>query len=534
MGRRLLFASLFAYAAAACSNRYSGGQRPDLLIIATAEEPTSLNSLYLQGRTAQNVGELGYSYLTKYDRRGAIVPDVAEIVPTSANGGISRHGKRIVFHLRRNISWQDGSPLTARDVVFTYRSITNRSNTIPSRDGYDRIARVWAPDLYTVAVELTRPQAGFVAGFFGGESNYAILPAHLLATYPNLNHVGFNESPIGSGPYRFTKWIRGDRLDLTINDRYYQTKPRIRNLSIHFVQNWSTIFNELMTHEADATFYASPSNIAALRSIPNHRIIVTLLPAFGTVVFNLRDPIAKDLAVRRALASAIDRRTLMAKTTFGLYDPDTGIRGLFNWAFDPKATLIAYDTSFARRILTSDGWIPGDDGIRVKSGRRLQMQLVLSAQSLLPDQIAPLIVEEARAVGIELLTKRYDGRELWSLDGPLYRGRFQTALLSLTNGIDPDPSAFISCDQYPPNGFNFSGYCNRTVDHALRRAASVYDRGERQRLYSFVQRRLIADIPYDFLWQPSEIDVIPAELHGYESSPAAGPYSSVAHWWLRR
>src|SRR5579862_4703807 len=215
MGRRLLFASLFAYAAAACSNRYSGGQRPDLLIIATAEEPTSLNSLYLQGRTAQNVGELGYSYLTKYDRRGAIVPDVAEIVPTSANGGISRHGKRIVFHLRRNISWQDGSPLTARDVVFTYRSITNRSNTIPSRDGYDRIARVWAPDLYTVAVELTRPQAGFVAGFFGGESNYAILPAHLLATYPNLNHVGFNESPIGSGPYRFTKWIRGDRLDLT-------------------------------------------------------------------------------------------------------------------------------------------------------------------------------------------------------------------------------------------------------------------------------------------------------------------------------
>lgn len=238
--------------------------------------------------------------------------------------------------------------------------------------------------------------------------------------------------------------------------------------------------------------------------------------------------------IRRALASAIDRRMLMAKTTFKLFDPDTGIRGLFNWAFDPNAGSIAYDPGLARGLLARDGWIPGADGIRVKNGRRLEMQLIFSPQSLLPNGIAAIIVEEARAVGFDLAARQYDGGALWSHDGPLYQGRFQAALLSLTNGLDPDPSAFIACDQHPPNGFNFSGYCSRAVDHALRRAASIYDREERRRIYSFVQRRLITDIPYDFLWQPSEIDVIPTALRGYEPSGGSGPYNSVAHWQLQQ
>ena len=162
----------------------------------------------------------------------------------------------------------------------------------PSQSVDTSIARVWAPDSYTVVAELTRPEAAFVSSFFGGDGG-SILPAHLLAAYPNLNHVPFNGAPIGSGPYRFTKWIRGERLDLSANDRYYGTKPAIRHLSIRFVESQSTITNELITHEVDATFFANPSKIAALRSIRDHRVIVTLLPSFGTIVFNLRDPILR-------------------------------------------------------------------------------------------------------------------------------------------------------------------------------------------------------------------------------------------------
>jgi ABC-type transport system substrate-binding protein len=114
----------------------------------------------------------------------------------------------------------------------------------------------------------------------------------------------------------------------------------------------------------------------------------------------------------------------------------------------------------------------------------------------------------------------------------LYHGTFQTALLGLQNAGDPDPSVYLSCDQRPPNGFNFARYCSEEVDHALRRALSIYDRADRRQIYSFIQRRMIVDVPYDFLWQVSEIDVVPDALRGYEPSADGGPYNSVAQWRL--
>jgi peptide/nickel transport system substrate-binding protein len=533
MTPRLLFACVVFCVVGGCANRNAGLHGSDLLIIARLSEPVSLNPLYLQGSDATDVSALGYSFLTNYDANDAIVADAATVVPTMANGGISRDRKRVVYHLRRDIVWQDGYPLTARDVEFTYRAIMNPSNTVPSRGGYDHIKRIWASDPYTVIVKLTQQQGAFVTGFFGGDSNYPILPAHLLAAYRDLNHVPFNQAPVGSGPYRFTRWIRGERLDLTANDRYYGAKPTIRHISIHFVHDHSTIVNELITHEVDATFFASPTKVTALSSIPSHRVIVSLLPYFEAIVFNMNDPVLNDLAVRHALSSAVDRRALVAKATLGLYDANTGMRGMFTWAFDPSAGTIAYDPARARALLSNDGWISGDDGIRVKNGRRLEMQLLFNSQSFVGSGVVPMIIDAARAVGINLVARGYDPGLLFASSGPLNQGEFQVALLGYQNGVDPDPSSLISCGQRAPNGLNWARYCSEYVDHAALQGASVYERAHRRRIYSFIQRRLLEDIPYDFLWQTSEIDVIPSALRGYEPS-AVSPYNSVAHWRLER
>lgn len=386
---RVFLACLLICVIVGCSNRGSTSQRSDLLIIARLSEPVSLNSLYLQGSDAADVSALGYSFLTNYDVNNAIIADTATVVPTIGNHGISRDGKRIVYHLRHDITWWDGYPLTARDVVFTYRAGVNPSNTLPSGGGYNPISRVFASNPYSVVVELKRPYAPIITTFFGGDGN-PILPAHLLAAYPNLNHVAFNAAPVGSGPYRFVRWLHGDRLDLTANDRYYGTKPEIQKISIRFVHDHSTIVNELMTGEVDATFFASPSKVGVMRSIPNHRVVVTRqLPKFGALVFNVSDSIVKDLAVRQAFASAIDRRTLVAKTASGLYDADTGMRGLFSWAFDPNVGTIAYDPVKARALLTHAGWTLGNDGIRVKNGRRLEMQFVFGDSPLSQPRLYP-------------------------------------------------------------------------------------------------------------------------------------------------
>ena len=159
MGGRAILAFVCCCALAACSKAVPVPQHSGTLAIAILGEPFSLNPLYLQDGAASMIGELGYSYLTNYDAHGTIVRDVAATVPTLANGGISRDGKRITYHLRRDVRWQDGVPFTSRDVVFTYRAIMNPNNTVPSRDAYDRIAWVRTPDRYSVIVELKRPYA---------------------------------------------------------------------------------------------------------------------------------------------------------------------------------------------------------------------------------------------------------------------------------------------------------------------------------------------------------------------------------------
>ena len=190
----------FACVLAACAKAGAPPSRPATLVIAVAQEPASLNPLYLQGSIGYAISELGYTYLTNYDSLGNIVPDVAVTVPSRANGGISIDGKRVVYHLRRDVSWQDGAPLNSHDVAFTYRAIMNPSNAVPSRYGYDRVASVEAPDPYTVVVKLKRPYSPIIAYFFGGDSNYPILPAHLLAQYASLDRVSIQRGADRLGP----------------------------------------------------------------------------------------------------------------------------------------------------------------------------------------------------------------------------------------------------------------------------------------------------------------------------------------------
>jgi peptide/nickel transport system substrate-binding protein len=528
--RRLLFASLILLSVAACGHGGTASRGESQVTIARLSEPSSLNPLYLQGPDVSDVSALLFSSLTRYDAKNQIVPDVATVVPTVANGGISADGRHIVYHLRRDVRWQDGVPLTARDVAFTYHASVDPANAIPAQSDYDAIASVSAPNPYEVDVTLKRPFAPIVATFFGGDGR-PILPAHILEKYHTLKATPFDLAPIGSGPYRMDRWLRGDRLDLTANDRYYAGTPKIARISIHFISNHATILNELRTRDVDATFLASPAEISSLRALTGHRVVVTSdRPTFGVIVLNLGDAVFHDVAVRRAFASAIDRNAIAKKATYGMYDAATGMRGLFGWAYDPNVDTKIYNPQRARELLEKAGWHIGPDGVRTKNGRRLQLQFVFYGRSFAAGTIVPLIVEEARAAGFDVKAKPYDINQLYAPGGPLDSGTFQIALLGMQTGLDPDPSSYLACDQVPPDGFNFARYCDPQVDLALHRALATYERSRRKPYYSFIQRQLIADVPYVFLWQPSEIDVIPDTLRGYEPSAKSGPYASVAHW----
>ncbi|MGB6985386.1 MAG: ABC transporter substrate-binding protein, partial [Candidatus Aquilonibacter sp.] len=185
---------------AACTMRNAAPSNPAALIIGQQQEPISLNPALENGQRSTQWGELLFSYLVKYDNAGKMVGDVATQVPSHENGGISQDGRTITYHLRKNVRFADGVPLTARDCVWSIEAIDDRANNVQSRYGYDRVIAAQAPDDYTLVLHLRAPFAPILSLVLAPQG-FPILPAHLLAQYPDFNHLPFNAQPVGSGPY---------------------------------------------------------------------------------------------------------------------------------------------------------------------------------------------------------------------------------------------------------------------------------------------------------------------------------------------
>ena len=145
------------------------------------------------------------------------------------NGGISKDGLTITYHLRHGVRWHDGAPFDSGDVKFTWQAIMNPRNNVVSRRGYDQVASVDTPDDYTVVFHMKRFFAPAIDTIFGeSDTPYRILPrASARERIPISIRSPFNSAPVGTGPYRFVRWLRGDRIVLAANPAYFRGAPKI-------------------------------------------------------------------------------------------------------------------------------------------------------------------------------------------------------------------------------------------------------------------------------------------------------------------
>lgn len=530
IARRCLFVALLAVFTA-CSPHSS--QPRTSLVIGQQQEPISLNPALENGQRSTQWGELLFSYLVKYDNRGRLIGDVARYAPTPENGGISKDGLTITYHLRKGVRFADGAPLTAQDCVWSIDAINNTANNVQSRYGYDRIRSAAAPDPYTLVLHLKAPFAPIVTSVLAPQG-FPILPRHLLAKYRDFNRIPFDSKPIGSGPYVVDRWLRGDRVQMHANPLYFGGEPKIRHLTVVFIPQPQQGADELATGEIQAYFNEQDySQYPMLQALRGYRVLDTAVGAVDALIFNTQHSRTNDARVRRALAEAVDFRSVVRKAYRGALDARHPGRGLFLWAFDPAAYPdVPYDPAGARARLQQAGWKTGADGIRAKNGEKLDVQLVIQAAVIGEQVAANDIAQYERAVGAAVTIKQFNVTQFGApadLGGPVYGGRFDMALYSFVNGDDPDTTDQFACANVPPRGYNKSRICDPRIDALLREGRTTYDQARRRSVYRRLQALLYRELPIALIYQRRELDVFPEALRG-PSGSVDSVFWNVADW----
>ncbi len=506
---------------------------PGELRIGVVRDIDTLDPVLSGQAGVTDIDQLVFSGLIRYDDRGEAVPNVATAVPSRANGGISADGKTIVYHLRPEARFSDGVPLTASDVVFSWHAVLDPANNAPFRFPNDLAQSVTAPDPHTVVVRLRAPSAPFVANFMRCGNQGSILPSHLLAHEKSLNQLAYNRQPIGSGPFVVERYTPGVGIEFRANANYWGPRPKLARIRYAIIPNENSLFVALQTHAIDLYWGAPEGQVRALRALDGVRVAAVPSYQFEQLTFNARRAPFDDVRVRQAAAYAIDWNTLSTRIYLNVDLPGVGDAFPGSWACDPSVTRYPLDPAKARALLDAAGWQPGPDGIRVRDGKRLEVEMATVTGIITRANAEVLVQQNLREIGMEVSVHNAPASLLFSsyaAGGIFASGRFDIGLYAFDKVPDPDDTETIGPDRVPPGGANYSGVRDAEIGRLQAAGAAQYERAARKPIYAALQRRVQALVPFQTIVWRANVDAYDTDLHGFRPTPAVSDFWNAREW----
>jgi peptide/nickel transport system substrate-binding protein len=489
---------------------HSAAAQTSIVIVTGGEASVPIPTL-MEGPQAQTgnfdiadqlflrLAELGPTLITAGDRA---------FTPVLAQSWTRRDSLTLVFDLDPRATWQDGVPITAKDVLFTFGRARDTTIAPGLAKQLRRIAAVTAEGDRRVVIRFTHYYA---EQLYDAVFHVAPLPAHLLAGLPpdGLARSAFVQAPVGSGAYRWVRRVPGQFVELAANERFFLGAPAIRRVFFRLASDADARLNMVLSGEADAMDNIPPprSNLARVEARKDLRVVPVPSQTVGFLLFNQRDPadtlrphpILADSAVRRAIGLALDRR-LMVRATFGhAADVPYGPTSPILWIRHGAPAALGPNVALARRLLAAAGWADRDgDGVLDRNGRPLSLTIIMPNTSAIRQQLGLQVQEQLRQVGVQV--------EIDRLDFPLYNerrraGRFDVEFAATSQ--DPSPTGLNqgwSCR----GSTNVSGFCDPVVDSLLDRASRATD----PEAWRAVLRRIEDDVPAVFMYAPSFMYVV--------------------------
>lgn len=503
---------------------------PHVLRYATAEDVSTLNPMLLQQNTLGLMSSLTAAWLIKWNAQNKPYAELATEVPTKANGGISKDGLTITYHLRKGLKWSDGYPLNADDVVWSTHAVLNPANNVTTRTGWNYITKIDEPNKYTVIYHLSRPYSPFIVTFFSSAGgNPSILPEHLLAKYPNINNVPFNALPVGAGPFKYKEWQRSQRVVMVRNPYYFRGEPKLKEIDFEIIPDRDTILTDLQARQLDMWNYVPGNYYDKTVTLAPYTSLRQPAYLYDHVDFNMNSPKLRDPAVRKALELATDRQTIIQKIQHGIGILQEGIAPKNAPYYDPSIPLVPFDIAKANAILDAAGWKRGADGIREKNGVKLDLDYATTTGTQDVDSEIELMRSWWKQIGVAINVRHYPTTMLFApyADGGIvYGGKWD--VIGFAWGDDPigDFSFVYACDEIPPLGQNDLRWCDPKANAAMHALYTHYDQPKRNADDRILFTELAKQTPMFVLLGREDIYVYNRDLKNFHPN-AVTPFDNM-------
>ncbi len=510
-----------AFAPEAIAERGSSGH----VNIIYWQAPSTMNP-YLSGGTKElEASSLVLEPLARYNETGAMVPWLAETVPTVENGGVSADLTNITWKLKSGLKWSDGSPVTSADVVFSWKYCTHPEGGCAQNEKYNDVKSVEALDDLTVKVTFGVSKPFPYGPFVGAQApilNAKQFAECLGAKAPECTDANFN--PMGTGPFTVKEFRPNDVISLEANPNYRDpAKPAFATATLKGGGEATAAARSVLeTGEFDYAWnmQLAPDVIKAMEAKGKGKVVA----AFGTLVerimINLTNPapelgdergtakhphpILTDSAVRKALSMAIDRNLLVEIGYGNAGRPSCNVLPApAIYKSTANDACLVQDVEGAKSLLDKAGWKLGADGVRSKDGRRLSLLFQTSTNAVRQDFQA-LIKQWWKDIGVETELRNIDASVFFGSDpgSPDTFQKFFADVEMYANNFDgTDPEAYMSnwsCKQAPRpetqwQGNNMPRYCSEEYDGLVAEMATTGDLNERARLAKAMNDKLMQE-----------------------------------------
>ncbi len=481
------------------------------LIYAAGADPDSLDPANTTSNPGEAVGRMMNNFLVRFDAKLNIHPDLA------AKWTQSKDGLTWTFSLRKGVKFHDGTPFNAEVVKYNFERFLGPDKPLRASLHAPIIKSVEVMDEYTVRFNLKVPFAFFLNNIAHSASAMVSPAAHKKWARDLTLH------PVGTGPFKFVEWVRGDHVTVVRNDDYFEGMPRLDKIVIKTVVEDSARVLGLEAGDYDLIVRIPPEDVGRLKREGRVRIYAEQSNRAMRIAINATKKPFDDVRVRQALNYAVDKASIVDNIYQGLAAVIPTLVGPLNIGYAPVKGY-PYDPAKARKLLAEAGYPNGFKTSLWTSKGRYPKDF----------ELAQAIQQQLLAVGVEARIETFE----WAAYAAIRRKPKDEAKHELfLIGWSPSTGEarwgiwpITACSQWTPGGPNDSYYCNPALDQLMDKATAATSMKERDDYLRKAQELLVQDPAAIYLFATKETVGMSFKVNGVINSPLELVYLDKDSW----